>query len=481
MQVVRYAHDRIEVLKHIGSAHDPAGVSALVRTAERWYAENPGTDTLFATPADDAPIVAEGTEFLGATHQLAYRAFSAVAQQCGLHALCDGLLLDLAMIRLVEPASKLRSLALLKEHFGIQHARSTFYSRLEAMLQQKQQVEQLAVAYAKGTLKDGLAMVLYDVTTLYFESFKADELRKPGFSKDNMHQQPQIVVGLLVTKSGFPLGYEVFPGNTFEGKTMLPVLDAFRIKHNVATSTIVADAAMLSDKLLGQIAGRGMTYIVAARLANASEELLEQVHKKLVRKDGRTVRVPSPHGDMVCSFSAKRYKKDKATHEKDVAKAQSLVAKGEPGKRAKFVKGGKQGYALDDQRIQRTQRFLGVKGYCTNVPKTQLDNRQVIARYHDLWHVEKAFRMAKSDLATRPVFHFKESAVRTHVLTCFIALIMARAMEQRTRMSLRVVVDELWKVTDATLYHPSTQKRITIRSNIPDLATKILRKLKVPY
>lgn len=163
------------------------------------------------------------------------------------------------------------------------------------MLQLKQQVDELAVAYAKGLLKDGL-VVLYDTTTLYFESFKTDELRKPGFSKDNMPQQPRIVVGLLVTKSGFPLGYKVFPGNTFQGKTMLPVPDAFRTKHNVATSTIVADAAMLSDSLLEQIAARGMTYIVAARLANAPAELLDLVHKKLVRKDGRRARAKPARG-----------------------------------------------------------------------------------------------------------------------------------------------------------------------------------------
>jgi transposase len=262
---------------------------------------------------------------------------------------------------------------------------------------------------------------------------------------------------------------------------MLPVLDAFIVKHNVTTSTIVADAAMLSDALLEQIVARGMTYIVAARLASASDQLVDQVCKRLVKKDGRTVRVQSPHGEMVCAFSSKRYKKDKATHKKELAKATLLVAKGESGKRAKFVKGGKQGYLLDALRIARTERLLGIKGYCTNIPKDKLDNKTVIARYHDLWHVEKAFRMAKSDLATRPIFHFKETAIRVHLLICFIALIMARMIEQRTATSLRTTVDALWKVTDATLYHPLTQKRTTIRANIPDRTAQILRKLKTPY
>jgi transposase len=481
VQLVRYTHDRIEVLKHIGSAHDQAGIDDLVRKAQRWYTENPGEDSLFAAHGSAGPLIPEGTEFLGATHGLAYSTLCKVVEDCGLRALEDGLLLDLAIIRLVEPTSKLRSLALLEQYFGIQHARSGLYRRMASMLGRKEQVERIAISYATSTLKDGLTWVLYDVTTLYFESFTADELRVPGFSKDNMHQQPQVVVGLLVTPEGFPLGYEVFPGNTFEGKTMLPILDAFTTKHKVATSTIVADAAMLSGALLEQIAARNMTYIVAARLATASEELVDQVCKRLVRKDGRTVRVQSPHGDMVCAFSSKRYKKDKAMHEKDLAKAKALVAKGQPGKRAKFVKGGKQGYTLDDQRIARTQRLLGIKGYCTNIPKEELDNKTVIARYHDLWHVEKAFRMAKSDLATRPIFHFEQTAIRTHLLICFIALIIARTIEKRTGGSIRAAIDELWKVTDATLYHPASSRRITLRSTIPDQTAKILRKLNMPY
>lgn len=481
VQVVRYSHERIEVLKHMGSAHDEAGVAALVSAAEQWYTQHAVEGTLFEGPVQDGALVAEGMEFLGATHQLAYSAFGAVARQCGFHTLGDQIMLDLAIIRLVEPTSKLRSLALIEQYFGIRHARSTFYSRLGMMLEHKPRIEALAVEYAKDVLKDGLNLVLYDVTTLYFESFKADELRMPGFSKDGMHQQPQVVVGLLVTKSGFPLGYEVFPGNTFEGKTMLPVLDDFCAKHNVATSTIVADAAMLSESLLGQIAARGMTYIVAARLSSASDQIVDQVCKRLVKEDGRTVRVKSPHGDMVCSFSTKRYKKDKSTLEKDLAKARLLVAKGEPGKRAKFIKGGTRGYALDEQRIARAERLLGIKGYCTNVPRAKLDNRSVIARYHDLWHVEKAFRMAKSDLATRPIFHFNEIPIRVHLSICFMALVMARMIEQRTGLSIRAVVDAIWGITDAELYHPQARKRITIRANIPAQTLPILRKLGMPY
>jgi len=196
VQVVRYVERRVEVLKHLGSAHDQQGIDRLMDQARTWYAGNCDDTTLFAQEAT-GPLVREGTEFIGALHTLAYSTLRKVAAHCNLDLLGDALLLDLAIIRLVEPTSKLRSLQLLETYFDVRHARSALYKRMEAMLQRKAQAEEIAVAYAKEKLKDGLSMVLYDVTTLYFESFTADELRVPGFSKDSMHQQPQAMAGAL--------------------------------------------------------------------------------------------------------------------------------------------------------------------------------------------------------------------------------------------------------------------------------------------
>src|SRR5690606_2381543 len=322
VQVVRYVNRRVVVLKHMGSAHDQAGVDQLVEQALAWYEGQP-QGTLFPT-AGKPSLVVEGTEFLGSWHTFAHGVLSKLAEHCGFHALGDALLQDLAIMRLVEPASKLRSLHLLDEYFGIHHARRAFYRRLAQMAALKERAEGIAVRYAKDSLCDGLSLVLYDVTTLYFETFTTDELRVPGFSKDNMPQQPQVVVGLLVTRSGFPLGFEVFPGNTFEGKTMLPILEAFIAKHEVSTPTVVSDEAMLSQDLLKEIAQRGMCYIVAARLANAALALIDDVSKAREKRDGRSIRLPSLNGDMVCSFSSKRYKKDRHPLVKAIAKVELM-------------------------------------------------------------------------------------------------------------------------------------------------------------
>jgi hypothetical protein len=360
------------VLKHIGSGWTEQEILSLVEQAMAWRATH--CEPELFPEIKEAALTIPGTEFLGVRHTLTYDTLRHVATHCGLDVLEAPMLLDLAIIRLVEPSSKLRSLNLLDQYFGIQHSRRSFYRQLSGMLQHKDQVERIAVTYATRILQSDLAVVLYDVTTLYFESFDSDDLRIPGFSKDNMAQQPQVVLGLLVTRQGFPLGYELFPGNTFEGKTMLPILEAFVARHGVTTPTVVADAAKLSRPMLEELRRRGMSYIVGARLANSSAKIIEEVSTGLPRQDDGIIRVPSPHGDMICSFSTKRYKKDKANFEKMLTKAQRLVATGEPGKRAKFVKNnkGKDSYTIDQDLVARSERLLGVKGYCTNIPLAAL-------------------------------------------------------------------------------------------------------------
>lgn len=482
MQVVRYEQRRLVVLKHLGSAHSDDEVTALVDGGRQWIARSTAQQGLFEAPQRRSLALAT-TQYIGATHALAYEVLRKAAQRCGLDALGDDLLLDLAIMRLVEPGSKLRAIERLKEFFGRQYAERTVYRALRRMVEHKDPLERIAVGFARDRLRASLNMVLYDVTTLYFESFRPDGLRTPGFSKDGKPQQPQVVLGLLVTTEGFPLGYEVFAGNTFEGKTMLPVVRSFMQRHQVQDLAVVADAAMLSQELLGVLRKEGIHYIVGARLANAPPKLIERVSQTLAQQDGAIVRVPSKHGGMVCQFSAKRFKKDHAIMQQQLAKAQALVTRGEPGRRAKFVSHAMadKGYAIDQALIHKTTLLLGIKGYCTSMSEKELSNEAVIARYHDLWQVEKAFRMAKSDLAARPVFHHSHQSVHAHMAICFAALVIARSIELATAASLRQVVDALWRVTDAELLDSATNERFILRAPIPDATKAFIAALDVSY
>lgn len=481
VQVVCYKYRKVVVMKHVGSGRTKEELAALIESAESWIEQETQQQALFVKEPRRTLSLATA-HYTGVTHCFAHRVLNTLAERLGFAALKTQLLLELAYMRILEPSSKLRAVTLMERYFGIRYVESTMYRTIPAFAKQKADVEKIAVEWALRGLSSDLALVLYDVTTLYFETFEADGLRVPGFSKDNKSQQPQIVVGLLVTSEGFPLGYEVFKGNTFEGKTMIPVIEAFAEAHDVSMPIVVADAAMLSRENVNKLTERGCSYIVGARLANCSPALIAQITHTLKKQDGATVRLSSVHGDLVCAFSSKRYRKDKLEMDRQLAKAEILIAKAEPGKRAKFVKKANGGaYTLNEALHAKAASLLGIKGYYTNILKERMDNVAIIARYRDLWHVEAAFRMSKSDLATRPIFHRTYDAIKAHVLICFVALVISKHMELRTGLSLRRIVDLLWSVTEAHIVDTVTKETFTLSSKLHDDVRELLKKLGVSY
>ena len=478
IQVVKYVNRKIVILKHIGSAHSPDEIEALVESAEHWLTRKTSQASLFSK-STRRTISLDHSEYTGVIHNFAYSALSQIAVKIGLAQLNNKILLDLAFMRLIEPTSKLRSIKLMQKYFSIRHAERSVYRALPKFKESKMESERIAVRCALSNLSSNLNFVLYDVTTLYFETFAADELRVPGFSKDNKSNQPQIVIGLLVTSNGFPLGYEVFRGNTFEGHTMIPVLKKFTDTHNVAFPTVVADAAMISKTNIEELKQNNLSYIVGARMANARPAIIYDVYKKLNRTDGATVRLSTIHGDLICSFSSKRFRKDMFEMNKQIERSKILINKREPGKRSKFVKKSSKDnlYELNLKLIEKTSLLLGIKGYYTNIPSSTLSDEEVIKHYRDLWHVEQAFRMAKSDLATRPVFHHKEDAVRAHMVVCFVSLIIGKYIEIKTKTSLRQVVDELWSVTDAQIVDKITGEKFSMRSKPTEKVNDFCKKL----
>lgn len=320
-------------------------------------------------------------------------------------------------------------------------------------------------------------MVFYDVTTLYFESFDADDLRKNGFSKDNKSQQPQILIALMVSKEGLPISYEVFPGNTFEGHTFIPMIQSFIKKNNVRTLTVIADAAMISSENSTALNEKGINYIVGARLGNISSDLLAEIDSNITRKDGMSIRVKTVNGDLICSYSSVRYRKDKYEMEKQIERAKYLIDNPSKSKKLKFTKLSGQKMGLNQKLIDKTHKLLGIKGYYTNLPKSIANNQTIIARYRELYRIEQAFRIAKSDLKTRPIFHYKEEPIKLHLLICFIALVVSKHIELKTQMSIKSFIHECKKITDARLKNKITGKEITMRTNSNHKILDLIEKL----
>ena len=296
-------------------------------------------------------------------------------------------------------------------------------------------------------------MLFYDVTTLYFETFQEDELRKNGFSKDNKSQQPQILVALMVTKEGFPIAYEIFSGNTYEGHTIIPAVDSFIEKNQVKEFTVVADAAMISDENIKQLIQKNINYIVGARLGNISAKLLGVIDKTITRKDGENIRLETEKGYLICSFSSVRYRKDLYEMNKQIDNAKKVIENPSKNKKTKFVKTKNQKIELNEKLIDKNKKLLGIKGYYTNLEESVIDNKTVIERYHELYKIEQAFRISKSDLQTRPIFHFKEQPIKLHILICFIALVVSKHIELQTGISIKKFIDESTPTT------PPSQKK----------------------
>jgi transposase len=469
VQVVRYVGHRSIIVKHFGSAKDQTEEAVLRQRALEWIDEQTAQLSLFPAQKQKLLVVDRG-ECIGVTHLFAFRFLMGCFDECGLSHL-PRLLLDLAIMRLIEPASKLRSVELLEYYFGIKYSQR-IYRNIPKLSAYKADIEQCAYRVAQQKFNEPFYFVLYDVTTLYFESFKADEFKLQGFSKDNKSQQPQIVIGLLVTQSGFPLSYQVFAGNTFEGKTMLPVVETFISAHPQTRPIIVADAAMLDEERLAELRGKKLSYIVGARLANADIGLVKLIHATLNGKHGAIARFPSQHGELVCDFSLKRYKKELNELNKLVQKAKELVAKQSLKVKAQFVKKvTKEKIELNTALIEKRRLLLGIKGYCTDLSEQQLTNEMVIDRYHQLWHIEQSFRMSKFDLQTRPIYHQKQEAIKAHVLICFVALMAEKYLELTTKLSLREIRFLVWNITETHI-----QDRLTKQTFVFGSPTKEIMK-----
>jgi len=487
VQVIRYEQGKRIVVRHVGSARTDDELTVLYGQAEILRKKLCQQPSLFASQQKATRLLHE--EYLqlkSITHCFAHQVLRACSQQCGLDFL-PHLYQDLALMRIIEPSSKLRTIELLKRYFEVSYSERTVYRLLPQLITHKDTIEKAAYQTACTHFGESFALVLYDVTTLYFESHEPDdELRARGFSKDDKSKQPQIVVGLLVTLQGFPLMHEVYKGNTFEGHTMLELVKKFQKRHPTTKPIIVADAAMISQENMMSLEAEGYQYIVGARLSNTAESFIQNVTTTLERQDGALIRLAYPNRsyDVICAYSQKRATKDKHELDKQLARANELIARKEPGKRAKFIKKSPDNngaFFLDEELKKKAEQLLGIKGYVTNIPENDLSNQQIISYYQELWHVEQSFRMSKTDLKTRPIFHYKHDAIKAHVLLCFMGLMMGKFLEIKSGLSLKRIRDILWNVHEAHIEDKLTGKRITLQTNLELFSASGLQNLLKPH
>jgi transposase len=482
VQVYRYENGKRVILKHIGSGTTDEELDSLVEMAKLYISDASKQAYLFEEekPKADTVLISQ-CEFIGIYYNFFYDVIKALQHRIGFGIVADSLLNDLVVMRIFEPGSKLRSIELMENYFGIKHRRQRYYESAKNWLVLKEKIEKQILNFAKKQYAFDFSLLFYDVTTLYFETFTEDELRKNGFSKDNKSQQPQVVVALMVTPEGFPISYEVFSGDTFEGHTLIPVIKSFIKKHNVKNFTVVADAAMISTANINALKEEKINYIVGARLGNLSKELIATIDKTITREDGRIIRINTENGYLICSFSKKRYNKDKYEMNKQIEKAKMLLSQPSKVKRVKFITTGENKMGLNEKLIDKTTKLLGIKGYYTDVEESIATSTVIINRYHELYKIEQAFRVSKSDLQTRPIFHFKEEPIKLHVLICFMALAISKHIEIKSSMSIRAFLDNCKKITDGRLLNKINKKEIIMKPKVPSELAEIISKIIQPH
>lgn len=479
IQVYQIINRKRVIIRHIGTARNAQEKADLITLAQDFIYKASKQLSLFEDSQASTLFSLKNCEFIGIYYSFIHEVLSKIIINIGYDKIGKILLLDLVIMRIVEPASKLHSFELLEQYFGIRHRRQSYYESAKEWLILKSKVESITVKFAKKQFDFNYDILFYDVTTLYFETFEEDTLRKNGFSKDNKSQQPQVVVALMVTKEGFPIAYEIFPGNTFEGHTIIPVVKKFIKQNRVKNITVIADAAMISTENIQQLKENKINYIVGARLGNLSHKLIKEIDEKVSREDGKSTRLVLENGYLICNYSSVRYRKDKYEMDKQIVRAKQVIEYPAKYKKLKFTTSTGQRLELNEKLIEKTEKLLGIKGYHTNLEEHLVDNQTIINRYHELYRIEQAFRISKHDLQTRPIFHYKEEPVKLHLLICFMALAISKYIEIQADISIKRFIQEAKKITDGRLKNKITQKETRLRVSLNDKILTILHKLNL--
>jgi hypothetical protein len=364
----------------------------------------------------------------------------------------DEVFAQLVLARIIEPVSKADSLRVLEEAGLAGPSYATLKRRLPVYAKEAWR-QKISAACAAHAGLGPASLVLYDVSTLYFETDAGDGFRGPGFSKER-RLEPQITIGLLTSQDGFPLMVSAFEGNKAETKTMLPVIESFMTAHDLPDVTVVADAGMVSEANQKQIEAAGLSFILGVKIPRIPCVVAQwrREHPGQDIPDGHVFTQPWPAGpdggrrDQVIYY---QYRHDRARRtlrgiDEQVAKAEQAVAGKVPVKRNRFIQltGGTRSVNRDLE--EKARALAGIKGYATNLRAcpdgTLVTAEFVIGAYHQLFQIEKSFRMAKSDLQARPVYHRTRDSIEAHLTVVFAALAVSRWIEHQTGWSIRKFV-----------------------------------------
>jgi hypothetical protein len=447
VQIVYSSHRGSRKIEHLGSAHDGAGVELLKAAARQRLAAGQGElDLGLAVGAPGGPLPITASR-MGHLLDALVRGYEVLG--LGRAAGGDEVFRLLVLARIIEPTSKLDAARVLEEAGLAAPSYATLNRRLRVYAKDSWR-ERLSAACARHAGLGPASLVLYDVSTLYFETDAGDGFRESGFSKER-RLEPQITIGLLTNQDGFPLMVSAFEGNKAETKTMLPVIESFMAAHQLPDVTVVADAGMVSEANQKAIEAAGLSFILGMKIPHVPYAVAQwrREHPGEQIPDGHvfTQRWPAgPNGGRRDQVIYYQYRHDRARRtlrgiNEQVAKAEKAIAGQAPIKRNRFIQLAGDAHTVNRELEAKARALAGIKGYVTNLAAcpdgTPVTADFVISSYHRLFEIEKSFRMAKSDLQARPIYHRTRDSIEAHLTIVFAALAVSRWIENQTGWSIR--------------------------------------------
>jgi transposase len=412
------------------------------------------------------------------------------------------ILKEVVLARIANPLSKLATVNYLEEDFGVTINLDRIYQTMDKL--DDQAIEKINETAFNNTLKlfnNRLDVIFFDCTTIYFESFDEDELRQNGFSKDLKFNQPQVLLALMVTTDGLPIGYKLFEGSKYEGHTLIPALKELKKKYKLNKVVFVADSGLMNENNIAEIESDQtedpIDYIIGARIKSVSGELKSQIldlsNYKDVENNESGYKIGTfeyKNRKLIVSFSPKRAKKDALDRQKSIERLEKKLKKQKNPKEylskfgaSRYLKlEGSANIVLNKEKIESESKWDGLHGVITN-SKT-INDMEIIDQYCNLWQVENAFRVTKHDLKVRPVYHWKPSRVKAHIAISFIAYTMVKHLEYRVKlqyvkMSPEKIRQTLVNVQTSIMYDKKKNIRYALPSNSSIEAKKIYKLLNI--
>jgi transposase len=487
IQVIQKINGRNKILKIIGSAITQQEIDKLINQARQEIERLTAQPKLFISESDTAIEQAFSTLSNANIRTLGPEIiFGRIYDYIGFGTIEESLFRHLVIARLAYPLSKLKTIDYLYRYQGISLDIDSIYRFLDKLNKKlKPQIEQIAFAHTKKVLNNSISVVFYDMTTLYFEASDEDDLRKTGFSKDGKHQCPQIYIGLLVGLGGYAIGYDIFEGNTYEGHTLIPFIEKISQKFNLNKPIVIADAGLLSSDNIKALERNGYEYILGARIKNETDTIKSQVLASSLADGDTKSYYKTKAVRLIVGYSNNRAHKDSYNRKRGLARLEKQISRGKLTKANINNKGynkylkmtGDVAIEIDYDKYNKDKAWDGLKGYVTN---TKLSDKEVVENYKNLWHIEKAFRMSKTDLRIRPIYHRLQKRIEAHICISFTAYCIYKELErvlyaEKSTLSLKKAAELTHNMYQITYTLPESKHTKSRLLNMDDEQTELYK------